>query len=210
MINHILLYIALLAGCIPLILFKIKGCEIKKHNGVFALLCLLAFSSVYEGIVSICLRVNITAWYWIYSLLEFTAIWYTFKTLIVQRPKWFFITFLGLFLLLYCYSFIYLVDFPVFIFKAINKGFVTIFVLLSSFLWVKQVFEQKVILRLYQESSFYIVMGLFFYYSTTISLFMLSNYIYHHDADFNVYWLVNIISSLILRIILSISVWKMN
>lgn len=210
MIGQILLYIALLAGCVPLVLFLAKGCSVNKYRGVFALLCLLAFSSVYECIVSICFRVNITAWYWIYSLLEFAVVWYSFKTVVVQRPKWFFPTFLGLFLLLYCYSFIYLVDYPVFIFKAINKGFVTILVLLSSFLWIRQVFEQKVILRLYQESIFYVVMGLFFYYSTTISLFMLSNYIYHHDANFDGYWLVNIISSLILRIILSIGVWKMK
>ncbi|WP_413512849.1 hypothetical protein [Myroides odoratus] len=86
----------------------------------------------------------------------------------------------------------------------------TLFVISCSFLWVKQVFDQKLIMRLYQESTFFIVMGLFFYYSTTISLFVLSNYLYKSELFFYDYWLVNIIASLILRILLSIGVWKMN
>ncbi|MCP1994346.1 hypothetical protein L1275_000091 [Flavobacterium sp. HSC-61S13] len=211
MIYNILLYVTLLAGFIPLILFIGKGLYKKKNYGsIFPLILLIACSSIYEYLGSVVLHLNVIPWFQIHSLLEFLALFYLFKNLIENRPRWFFATYLGLFLLFYIDSFFLLETESALVSKSLNKLFMTLFVISCSFLWVKQILDQKVILKLHQNGSFYIVIGLFFYYSTTISLFILSNYLYKNELFFNDYWLVNIISSLILRILLSIGVWKMN
>lgn len=210
MIYSLILYIALLAGAVPMLLFLVMRKDIVCNKAIIPIITLIAFSSIYEYVVIIQLQMKVTYWYQIHSLFEFLAVFYLFKNLIQQRPKWFFIIGLGLFLVVYILSFIYLNNEMILVSKSINKSYMTLFVISCSFLWIKQVFDQKLILRLYQESTFFIVMGLFFYYSTTISLFVLSNYLYKSELFFYNYWLVNIIASLILRILLSIGVWKMN
>lgn len=209
MIYRLILYTTLFCGGIPMFLFLLKRKDIVRHKAAIPIIALIAFSSIYEYVAIIELQLSITNWYQIHSFFEFLAVLYFFQNLITQRPKFFLSMSLGLFLIIYIFSFIYLNSEMILVSKSINKSYMTLFVIYCSCLWVKQVFDQKVILKLYQESSFYMVMGLFFYYSTTIALFMLSNYIYYHDIYFNDYWVVNIISSLILRIILSIGVWKM-
>lgn len=208
---YVLLYITLITGLFPIIVFIGKAkYKNKQNNYVFPLILLIALSSIYEYIASIVLKLSVIPWYQIHSLLEFLTLYYLFKQQIEQRPKRFFIHFLGLFLLIYVYSFFFLEQDSAFLAKSINKSFLTLFVIWCSFLWVKQVFDQKKIISLYKESSFYVVMGLFFYYSTTISVFMLSNYIFNSHSYFNDYWLVNITANLILRILLLISIWKMK
>lgn len=210
MIYSILLFITLISGCLPLFIGVTKGNVIKKYNKALPLVILLTFSSLYECVVSICLQVSIISWYWIHSALEFLAVMYLFKGVLDKRPKWFFITFLGLFILIYYLSIDFYSMYPVFVFKGINKGFITLFVLICSFMWIREIFDKKEILKLYQESNFYLVMGLFFYYSTTVSLFVLSSFLYVNELYMYDYWLVNIIASLILRIVISIGIWKMN
>lgn len=210
MIYSLILYIALLAGAVPMLLFFVMKKDIVCNKAIIPIIALIAFSSIYEYVVIIQLQMKVTYWYQIHSLFEFLAVFYLFKNLITQRPKWFFTISLGLFLLVYVLSFIYLDNEKILVSKSLNKSYMTLFVISCGFFWVKQVFDQKIILRLYQESTFYIVMGLFFYYSTTISLFVLSNYLYKSELFFYDYWLVNVIASLILRILLSIGVWKMN
>lgn len=193
-----------------MLLFLVMRKDIVCNKSIIPIITLIAFSSIYEYVVIIQLQMKVTHWYQIHSLFEFLAVFYLFNNLITQRPKCFFTISLGLFLLVYILSFIYLDNEKILVSKSLNKSYMTLFVISCSFLWVKQVFDQKIILRLYQESTFFIVMGLFFYYSTTISLFVLSNYLYKSELFFYDYWLVNVIASLILRILLSIGVWKMN
>lgn len=210
MIYSLILYIALIAGGIPMLLFLVMRKDIVCNKAIIPIIALIAFSSIYEYVVIIQLQMKVTHWYQIHSLFEFLAVFYLFKNLITQRPRWFFIIGLGLFLVVYILSFIYLNNEMILVSKSLNKSYMTLFVISCSFLLVKQVFDQKLIMRLYQGGTFFIVMGLFFYYSTTISLFVLSNYLYKSELFFYDYWLVNIIASLILRILLSIGVWKMN
>lgn len=72
------------------------------------MIVLLTLSSLYEYIVIILFQKVITNWFRIYSLLEFLAADYLFKSLITQRPKWFYPTGLGLCVLTYTFFFIYL------------------------------------------------------------------------------------------------------
>lgn len=206
----LLVYLTLWLGVVPLGVFILR---VKTKNKTYVpLLVLFLLASIYELIASFILKVNVISWFQIYSLLEFLSIYYLFKNLLIKRPKGYDLVFLGLFVVMYVYSFSFCFSesFTFLKAKSLNKAVLTLFVIVSSFLWVKQVFEQKNILKLYNEPSFYFVMGLFMYYSTTISLFVLSNSIANSTLYFQDYWSLNIISSLILRVVIIVGVWKMN
>lgn len=94
--------------------------------------------------------------------------------------------------------------------KTINKVFVTIFVIVSSFVLIRENFTQKTRVKLLNRPSFYIVIGLFGYYTTTISLFIFSSYRIDSKLFFLQYWLINILASLALRIVISIGIWKIK
>ncbi|MFD0701948.1 hypothetical protein [Myroides pelagicus] len=210
MFYSILLYVTLIAGCTPLGLF-LAG---HKYNNqanrvVLPLVGLMTFSSAYEYVVSLKMGVSVVLWYLIYPAFEFATLYFLFENYITQRPKWLFHSLLGLFLLFYILSLCCFDTDSYLMSTGINKIYSTFFVLLCTFLWVRQVSNQKKILKLYNESQFFIVMGLFFYYVTTISVFTLLGFIDKSDLYIYDYWLVNIIASLILRITISIGVCKM-
>lgn len=210
MFYSILLYVTLIAGCAPLGLF-LAG---QKYNNqanrvVLPLVGLMTFSSVYEYVVSLKLGVSVVFWYLIYPAFEFATLYFLFENYITQRPKWLFQSLLGLFVLFYILSLCCFDTDSYLMSTGLNKLYSTFFVLLCTFLWVRQVSNQKKILKLYNESQFFIVMGLFFYYVTTISVFTLLGFIDKSDLYIYDYWLVNIIASLILRITISIGVCKM-
>lgn len=206
----LLVYLTLFLGVVPMsiFLFRVKS----KEKAFIPLLILFVLASTYEAIASFVLRINVLSWFQIYSLLEFLSIYYLFKKLLQKRPMVYIFLSLGLFIVIYLYSFEYCFNegFSFLKAKGINRVFLTLFIIVSSFLWVKQIFEQKIILKLYEEPGFYFVMGLFMHYCITISLFILSNSIANSSLYFADYWLLNIISSLILRIVIIIGVWKMN
>ncbi|AJH14478.1 hypothetical protein SAMN04488089_12022 [Myroides profundi] len=211
MLYSILLYATLLMGCMPIVLF-ISG---RKHKSipsrsVVPLISLMAFSSLYECVVSLQLKVSVLWWYQIYSFLEFSALYYLFSHCIRQRPKAFFKVSLGLFLLFYVLSIFYFNTKSVFLSTSINKTYITLFVLVCSFLWIREISNEKQILKLYKEGLFYVIMGLFFYYSTTISLFMLISCIDKDDLYIGDFWLVNVLANLILRITLLLGIWRIN
>lgn len=211
MLYSILLYTTLFMGCMPLLLFVCgRKYESIPSRFVGPLISLMAFSSLYEFVVSLQLRVNVLWWYQVYSLLEFSAVYYLFSHCIKQRPRNFFKVSLGLFLLFYVLSIYYFNTSSEFLSTSINKTYITLFVIVCSFLWIRQISNEKQILKLYKEGLFYVIMGLFFYYTTTISLFMLISCIDKEDLYIGDIWLVNVLANLILRITLSVGVWKIN
>ncbi|HEX8576205.1 MAG TPA: hypothetical protein VF677_07925, partial [Flavobacterium sp.] len=71
-------------------------------------------------------------------------------------------------------------------------------------------FEKMDVHNLWQSDTFYFIAGLIIYYASTIFLFLSSIFIYNSNLYFYDFWLVNIIATLILRVLLSIGVWKMK
>ncbi|WP_010249819.1 hypothetical protein [Myroides injenensis] len=210
MFYSILLYATLIAGCAPLSLF-LAGHKYRSQANrvVLPLIGLMVLSSVYEYVVSLQLQVSVVLWYQVYPALEFATLYFLFENYITQRPNWLFHSLLGLFLLFYILSLCCFDTDSYLMSTGLNKIYSTFFVLLCTFLWIRQVSNQKKILKLYNESQFFIVMGLFFYYATTISVFILLGFIDKSGLYIYDYWLVNILASLILRITISIGVCKM-
>ena len=110
----------------------------------------------------------------------------------------------------YCISFVFWNENNKFISTAINAIPITLFVLIFSFIWFRQLFQKMEIPDLLVYSTFYFVTGFIVYYSTTLVLFLMSSFIFKSELYFYDYWFVNVIATLFLRICLIVGVWKMK
>lgn len=214
----ILLYGTLILGMLPLILIliKIRRFEISKPISPF--IWLTFFATLYEYIFTIVLKNDSIYWFQAYPLLSFLTIYYFFFKELNIRNK---IT-KGMitisFMLSYFVSFLFLEQ-DIFISSSVNRIFISFFVFVCTIIWFKkkfddlisvEVFNKNEFSNLWEISSFYFVTGLFLYYSTTFLLFLSSNVIFKSDLYFYDFWLINIFATLVLRILLIISVWKMK
>src|SRR5690606_14446032 len=124
-----------------------------------------------------------------------------------------------LFVIIYCISFFYWGGQNKLISSAINRVYISSFILIFSVIWYKNQFteleklnpfEKMEMPNLWQSDAFYFVSGLAVYYSTTFSLFLLSSSIFNSKLYFYDFWFVNVLAILIFRIFLIIGVWKMQ
>jgi len=189
------------------------------RNPAIPIFLLTAISSVYELIFTYLMGINASIWFQLYSLLIFISIFYFFWKKLSKHHK--------VLIRLFCFGFsiAYLISFSFWssdsflISTSINNLYTAFFVLLCSILWIKKLFndiENKEIfdnfkfVNLYENNEFYIIAGLFIYYAVTLFLFLSSNFISRISSSFYNYWIVNIIATLILRLFLIISAWKLN
>ncbi|GEM_PF-2473903 len=202
----IILYIALGLGVIPLI-FLLKG-AISLKAPIAPFILLTAFSSLYEFVATLILNLNTTYWFHFYSILELLCILYFFGR--VNKKKQFNRAALIVLLTVYLASFYYWRSDNALTALAINKFPLTIYIVLSFIFWVQKLFRDNKIDNLWQHGEFYIVASLCIYYFCTAFLFIMSNYLFTHKAFFFDFWILNIICVILLRIILSVGVWKMK
>lgn len=179
---------------------------------------LTAIASFYEYFGTIVLRITTIYWSQLYQILSILAVLYFFykvlssKYLIVIKILFF------IFLIVYATSFSYL-NIGIFDSTSLNRVPITTSVFLLSILWFKELFDKlthytpfdkREFRNLLESEDFYFVAGLFTYYLTTFFLFLSRNTIYESDLYFYDYWLINILATLVLRLFLIISVWKMK
>lgn len=86
----------------------------------------------------------------------------------------------------------------------------TCFIFIAVYLWFKSLFKNVEILNLWKHDNFYFVSAFFIYYFTTFLLFLFGNVVFDISIYAVGYWLVNIIATLILRILLIAGVWNMK
>lgn len=202
----IILYIALGLGFIPLI-FLLKG-AIPLKAPIAPFILLTAFSSLYEFVATLILNLNTTYWFHAYSILELLSILYFFGR--VNKNKRFNSAALIVLLTVYLVSFYYWRSDNALTALAINKFPLTIYIVLSFIFWVQKLFRDNKVDNLWQHAEFYFVASLCIYYFCTAFLFIMSNYLFTHKAFFFDFWILNIICVILLRIILSVGVWKMK
>lgn len=210
MTYQLLLVVTLILGIVPLPLLLFKRISNGINTEVTPFIILTAFASIYEGIGTLCFSVNTAYWFQLYSLLEILALFYFFYRLLApfnRRSLQ-----LGLFFLIlsYLFSFSHWHTTSHLISNGLNKTTLTFFVLYGVMLWIKIIFKQQKIPNLWQHSSFYFVSGFFLYYGNTILLFLLGNLIYNSTLNFYEFWFINILSTLLLRILLILGIWKMK
>lgn len=206
----VVFYIALFIGALPLFLLVIKKRVFDKNHPVIPFLWLTAIASFYELFGSVLLKINTSYWFQLYPFLSFLALYHFFFYLLKPDYKNLFRMFFILFIVFYGISLYFWSDNDRFISSAINRSFITIFVFTFALIWFKNVFEKMDIPNLWQNDIFYFIVGLTIYYSSTIFLFLSSIFIYNSNLYFYDFWLVNVIATLVLRILLCLGVWKMK
>ena len=199
-----------MTGILPLFLIFLKKKTFNVKQPIIPFVWLTAVGALYELIGTVILKVNATYWFQLYSLLGFCALYYFFFKLLNKKYKNAFVGFIIGFIATYGTSFFFLDQENVFISTAINEPFITIFVLVFSFLWFRQLFEKVNIPNLWKHPSFYFVSGLMIYYSGTFFFFLLSGSIFSSNCYFYDYWMVNIIAIVALRVFISVGIWRMK
>src|SRR5690554_1958459 len=188
---------------------------IKKRAFVFseriiAFIWLTFVATLCELIGTLIFKINVDYWFQIYSLLEFLAIFYFYFKLFQPRFKTIFLLFFALLSVTYGISFYFLTEYSSFIALALNKTPLTFFVLFGSFWWVRDLFRSDEIQNLWQNPTFYFVSAFYIYYLVTVPFFLMGSFIFNSNLYFYDIAIVNIITTLILRILLTIGVWKMK
>lgn len=216
---QIIFYIALFIGFFPLLVaFLMKKKEVYLKHPIIPLVILVALGTLYEFVGTKLLKINTLYWFQLYPLIEFCALYYFFLNILPECKK-VLKMFLPFAVILYIVSFIYLNNESRLISLAINRSFLSIFVLFFSLIWLKNLsdklnnispFENVEIPNLWQSDTFYFVSGLAIYYATTFFLFLSSSLIFDSNLYFYDFWLVNVLATLIFRIFLIIGVWKMK
>ena len=207
----VLFYVAIALGFIPFILliFNKRVFDIKEPLVVFSWLIII--SSLYELIGTYWLQIDTKYWFQLYSLLEFLALYYYFSYKSRYKNKNIFRFFLILFILVYVVLLFNWSESNSLFRKAITKVVTTSFVLIAFGLWVKNFFEEKIISNLFNTSDFYSLSGIIIYFSSTFITFLSANYIFYNtSANLNDYWIIIKCSTIVFRILISISVWKMK
>jgi hypothetical protein len=213
------LYITLSIGIIPLLIIIWKKKALKWHHPTVPYVWLVAIASLYEFIGTVILKINTAYWFQLYSFLSFIAMFYFFYRTLKSDYKTLFQYTMLSFILVFILSFFYWSEENVLLTTAINNTYETLIVIVFTSLWFKKtfdnidntrLFEEVEITDLWQSEMFYFVSGLFIYHCLTFFTFLFGNFIYDSNLYFYDYWIVNVFGTIIFRIFLILSVWKMK
>jgi len=201
--------IILYSGFIPLIIliFKKKALDFKEP--IVPFIWITAIASIYEILNTKVFLVNASYWFQIYPLLEIIGLYFFFSKVFKEKHESVIKLFVIILLIIYSSSFLLWNSYINLQSHSLNKSFITLFVLLGCFTWFKNLFKNIEVENLWSLPSFYFISAFFMYYSSTILLFSLGNFIYSSKEMFDLWW-VNVLASLILRILLTIGTWKMK
>jgi hypothetical protein len=192
-----------------LVLAFIRQSALDTGQPAIAFVWLTALATVYELIYSILFEIDTTYWFQAYSFLEFIAIYYFYSRLLKDYKPFLKISLL-IFILVYLVSFFFWSSGGKFITQAINQTPVTLFVIACSFLWFKVLFKQAGVPDLWKHPDFYFVGAFLIYYGSTFFLFLLSDSIFNSKLHFFNYWFINVLATLVLRVLMSLGVWQMK
>lgn len=203
----ILFFLTLLIGIIPLIILFLKKKQFRTAYGIVPFIWLTAIATLYELIGTVILRINTNYWFQVYTLLEFTAIyWYYLKVLGHKSRK-------SLKISLFIWSTVFIISFLFWdrsnkaTALAINSCSISLFVFFFTFSYLKGLLENTA-KDFWKASSFIFVAGFSIYYGSTILLFVFSQLLFE-IGKYN-YWSVNIFATLFLRTFLILGVWRMK
>ncbi len=209
--NIVIFYIALFIGIIPLLVLLFKNKAFDTRQPVILFVWLTAIAVVYEYVGTILLKKGTAHWFQLYDLLEFTALFYFFYKVLPGRYKIVLYTFLALFGATYILSLLTWDKYNALKTININAVPTVILVFTGCGLWFKNLFDKADVPNPWQSVSFYFIAGFIIYYSSTFFLFLLSNFIFESESLYiHDYWVINVMATLILRILMIIGIWKMK
>lgn len=206
---HFLIHTALSVGILPLlVLFSKKRAFVFKEP-ITPFIWLTFIATLYEGIVAIALKIDVSYWRHIYLFLEILTVFYFYFKLFQPRFKTVFRLFFALLGVTYVISFYWIDNSPL-VAVAINMVSLAFFILFFSFCWVKDLFKSDEIQNLWENPVFYFLVAFYIYYLVTMSLFLMGSFISDMSLYFYDFAIANAMTTLILRILLTIGIWKMK
>lgn len=197
-------------GVVPLPGLFYKKRAFDKTHPIVPFIWLTAIATLYEFVGTVLLQINSNYWFQLYSLLGFLTLFYFFYRLSEYRYALIYKTLLLLFVVSYTVSLIVWNDTDKLTSITINKMFITCFILISVYLWFKNLFEKAEIINLWKHDNFYFVSAFFIYFFATFMLFLFGKIVFDISIYATDYWLINVIATLILRVLLIVGVWKMK
>ncbi|WP_333887590.1 hypothetical protein [Sphingobacterium siyangense] len=204
---EILFYGALFIGVIPIIILFVEKKQFSTIYGIAPFIWITAFATVYEFLGTIIFKINTNYWFQIYSILEFTGVYFYYYQLFKNKYEKSLKILSIVWIITYSISFLYWDSSNKATALAINSCSISVFVFYYSFCYFKCLIEYTE-RNLLNNPNFYFVVGFSIYYATTILLFLSSKFLFEM-GEYNFWW-VNIIATLFLRILLILGVWKIK
>ncbi|MFA7445555.1 MAG: hypothetical protein WCY89_06370 [Flavobacteriaceae bacterium] len=207
---QIIFYTTLFIGIAPLVVLFTKKRAFDKTHPIVPFIWLTAIATLYEFTGTGLLKINTNYWFQFYSLFEFLTLFYFFYRLSEYIYTLIYRTLMLLFVASYLISLFVWSDTDKLISMTINKIFMSCFIFIAVYLWFKSLFKNVEILNLWKHDNFYFVSAFFIYYFATFLLFLFGNVVFDISIYVTDYWLVNVIATLILRILLITGIWNMK
>ncbi|MEG1239038.1 MAG: hypothetical protein RSD30_15845 [Flavobacterium sp.] len=206
------IYIILYLGIVPFIvlLFKKKAFNFKEP--IVPFIWVTAIASVYEIVSPEIFDVISALSYWFQTLpfLEIVGLYFYFSGIFKKKYKKTINLLLVTSLIVYCFSFtLWENNHTSLQSHSINKSFITICVIIGCFSWFRNMVKNLEVESLWKLPDFYFMSSILIYYSSTVLLFSLGSFIYT-GGELYKYWWINILATLVLRILLTIGTWKMK
>lgn len=214
-----LLFSTLFIGFVPLILLFYKKLAFHFSYPTLPFIWLTAIATIYEYVGTYLMRIGSAYWFHIYTLLSFLAIYYFFYQELKTEKKKLLVVFFAFGIISYAIITYFWMINNQFVENILNTIFRTFFVIVLAFFWLKKeykllyktsIFNETSSISLLNSAKFYFLSGIIIYYCTTFFLFLSRNYIYINSSFLQDFWMVNVLATLILRISLIASVWKMK
>lgn len=201
--------ITLCSGLIPLIVLLFKNKVFNFKEPIVPLIWITAVASVYELLNTNVYTINASYWFQIYPFLEIVGLYYFFLKLFKGKHKSVINLLLVSVLIIYGFSFIFWDSEMNLQAHSVNKSSITLCILIGCFTWFKDLFKNAVVENIWNRPDYYFIIAIFIYYSSTLLLFSLGNFIYR-SFEFYQFWWINILATLLFRILLTIGTWKMK
>lgn len=204
-----LLYITYFIGIVPITLVKVRKHFSAEIYYLEPLLWLMLFATFYESIATLYFNVPSAVWFRTFILLEFACLFYFFYKVFKGRFKPLFAFFAIVFLALFIYLLTIWKSTPNLLTDSYLIIVEAVFVFVCSFIWFQNIFKLLEVQSLRDSSVFYFISGFILYFSGTFFLFLMTNSILvNKGTNLMDYWILNIVFTLIMRILIIIGIWK--
>jgi len=197
-------------GFLPLLILKTAKKKLPAEiSFITPYIWLVALGSAYELIGTLLLKINITYWFHIYCFLEFFCLNYFFYKLFEKRYKYLTIVFSVVFLCVFIILMMEWLHLSNLESDAFLGTISTLLVGVSVILWFRGLTSDPNTRLLWERPVFYLIAGLFIYYTGTFFLFLMSDSILKNQRmNMMDFWVINILLTLLLRTLLIVGVWK--
>jgi hypothetical protein len=166
-------------------------------------LYLTFFAFLYEFVFTYLLKIEAEYWFRLYMFLEYLCIYYSYYKIFQNQKtiKSLLFTSLLLYIVFYLVLLAYWKPHDILKTDSYLSVYNTVIIILFSIFWFKRIFINFEISNLFNSSTFIIISGLFLCCTSTLFLFLISDYILK-DSDSSLldYWQINVVFLIVFRI----------